>query len=141
MRSAAISPAGPAPMTRTDGGSSLFGQSLSVFATIDCHDNARFTFSHAEEYSMTLDELNSAVADKAGITKADSAKAVRAVLDSIQAALKDGDKVTITGFGSFEVVQRAAREGRNPQTGKTITIAESKAVRFKPGKGLKDAVG
>ena len=90
---------------------------------------------------MTLDELNSAVADKAGITKTESAKAVRAVLDSIQAALKSGEKVTITGFGSFEVVQRAAREGRNPQTGKTITIAESKTVKFKSGKSLKDAVG
>jgi len=90
---------------------------------------------------MTLDELTSAVAEKAGITKADSTKAVRAILDSIQTALKSGDKVTITGFGSFEVVERAAREGRNPQTGKTITIAASKAVRFKPGKGLKEAVG
>jgi DNA-binding protein HU-beta len=90
---------------------------------------------------MTLDELTSAVAEKAGITKADSTKAVRATLDSIQAALKDGDKVTITGFGSFEVVERAAREGRNPQTGKTIKIEASKAVRFKPGKGLKDSVG
>jgi DNA-binding protein HU-beta len=90
---------------------------------------------------MTLDELTSAVAEKAGITKADSTKAVRAILDSIQAALKSGDKVTITGFGSFEVVERAAREGRNPQTGKTIKIEASKAVRFKPGKGLKDSVG
>ncbi|WP_255476531.1 HU family DNA-binding protein [Geminicoccus flavidas] len=107
---------------------------------MDCHDNARFTFSHAEEYSMTLDELTSAVAEKAGITKADSTKAVRAILDSIQTALKGGDKVTITGFGSFEVVERAAREGRNPQTGKTIKIEASKAVRFKPGKGLKDSV-
>ena len=89
---------------------------------------------------MTLDELTSAVAEKAGITKADSTKAVRAILDSIQAALKGGDKVTITGFGSFEVVERAAREGRNPQTGKTIKIEASKAVRFKPGKGLKDSV-
>ncbi len=89
---------------------------------------------------MTLDELTSAVAEKAGITKADSTKAVRAILDSIQTALKGGDKVTITGFGSFEVVERAAREGRNPQTGKTIKIEASKAVRFKPGKGLKDSV-
>ena len=89
---------------------------------------------------MTLDELTSAVAEKSGMTKADSTKAVRAVLDCVQTALKGGDKVTITGFGSFEVVQRAAREGRNPQTGKTIKIAASKAVRFKPGKGLKDAV-
>jgi DNA-binding protein HU-beta len=89
---------------------------------------------------MTLDELNSAVADKANLTKAEAGKAVRAMLESIQAALKAGDKVTITGFGSFEVAQRAAREGRNPQTGKTITIAESKVVRFKSGKGLKDAI-
>ena len=89
---------------------------------------------------MTLDELNSAVADRAGLTKAEAGKAVRAVLESIQAALKAGDKVAVTGFGSFEVVERAAREGRNPQTGKTITIDAAKVVRFKPGKGLKDAV-
>ena len=89
---------------------------------------------------MTLDELTSAVAEKTGATKADAAKSVRAVLDSVQQALKGGDKVTITGFGAFEVVERAAREGRNPQTGKTIKIEASKAVRFKPGKGLKDAL-
>lgn len=90
---------------------------------------------------MTLDELNSSVADKSGLTKAEAGKAVRAVLDSIQSALKSGDKVTITGFGAFEVVQRAAREGRNPQTGKAITIAESKVVKFKAGKAMKDAIG
>lgn len=90
---------------------------------------------------MTLDELNAAVATATGRPKSDAAKAVTAVLHSIQDALKNGQKVSIAGFGVFEVVDRPEREGRNPQTGQTITIAASKAVKFKPGKGLRDAVG
>ncbi len=89
---------------------------------------------------MTLDELSSAVAAETGETKAKAAKAVHAVLNGIQEALKKGDRVSITGFGVFEVVERPEREGRNPQTGQNIKIAASKAVKFKPGKGLKDAL-
>jgi nucleoid DNA-binding protein len=89
---------------------------------------------------MTLDELNSAVATATGKPKGDAAKAVTAVLHGIQDALSKGDKVSIAGFGVFEVAERPEREGRNPQTGKSITIAASKAVKFKPGKGLRDAV-
>lgn len=89
---------------------------------------------------MTLDELNSAVANETGMTKANAAKAVQATLTGIQGALTKGDKVSIAGFGVFEVVNRPEREGRNPQTGKAIKIAASNAVKFKPGKGLKDAV-
>ena len=89
---------------------------------------------------MTLDELNSAVASSMKASKGEAAKAVSAVLHGIQDALRKGQKVSITGFGVFEVADRPEREGRNPQTGKSIKIAASKAVKFKPGKGLRDAV-
>jgi DNA-binding protein HU-beta len=89
---------------------------------------------------MTLDELNAAVAQSTGMTKAKAAEAVHAVLGGIQDALKRGDRVAIAGFGVFEVAHRAAREGRNPQTGKPIAIKASRSVRFKAGKGLRDAV-
>ena len=89
---------------------------------------------------MTLDDLCSAVAEKAGLTKADSGKAVRALLDCIKDALAKGEKVPLPGFGAFDVIDRAARTGRNPHTGAEIKIAASKGVRFKAGKGLKDAV-
>ena len=89
---------------------------------------------------MTLDDLNTAVASDTGKSKAEAAKAVSAVVHGIQGALKKGDKVSIAGFGVFEVTRRAAREGRNPQTGASIKIAASNAVKFKPAKGLKDAV-
>lgn len=89
---------------------------------------------------MTLDELNSAVASEMGTTKAAAAKSVQAVMSSIQDALAKGGKVSITGFGIFEVSHRPAREGRNPQTGKTIQIAASNTVKFKVGKALREAV-
>ena len=89
---------------------------------------------------MTLDEHNSAVAGSMKASKGEAAKAVSAVLHGIQDALRKGQKVSITGFGVFEVADRPEREGRNPQTGKSIKIAASKAVKFKPGKGLRDAV-
>lgn len=89
---------------------------------------------------MTLDELSAAVAQSTGMTKAKAAEAVHAVLGGIQDALKRGDRVAITGFGVFEVAHRAARQGRNPQTGKPITIKASRSVRFKAGKSLRDAV-
>jgi len=89
---------------------------------------------------MTLDELNAAVAEKAGLTKADAGKAVSAVLGAIQGELAKGGKVALPGFGNFEVTERGEREGRNPRTGETMTIAASRSVKFKPGKRLKDAV-
>jgi DNA-binding protein HU-beta len=89
---------------------------------------------------MTLDDLSSQVEAATGMTKANASKAVRTVMNGIQQALTKGDKVTIAGFGTFEVADRPEREGRNPQTGASIKIAASKAVKFKPGKGLKDAV-
>lgn len=89
---------------------------------------------------MTLDDLNQAVATATNSTKANAAKAVQAVLTSIQESLAKSEKVSIAGFGVFEVAHRPAREGRNPQTGETIQIAASNAVKFKPGKSLRDAV-
>ncbi len=89
---------------------------------------------------MNKNELIAAVADDAGLSKSDSEKAVNAVFDAITASLKQGDEVRLMGFGSFGVTHRAASEGRNPRTGEKITIPASKQVKFKVGKGLKDAV-
>ncbi|MCP1335589.1 HU family DNA-binding protein [Futiania mangrovi] len=89
---------------------------------------------------MNKNELASVVSDKTGLTKADAAKAVDAVFDAITDALKQGDEVRLVGFGSFAVAAREAKQGRNPQTGATITIPASKQPKFKAGKGLKDAL-
>ena len=89
---------------------------------------------------MNKTELVAAVAEKAGLTNKDAAKAVAAVFDAITDTLKAGDKVALVGFGTFEVRERAARTGINPQTKETIKIAASKAPVFKAGKAFKDAV-
>lgn len=89
---------------------------------------------------MTKQQLIASVADKAGMTKVDSAKAVDAVTDVVMKAMQKGEKVTWTGFGTFEVRTRAARMGRNPQTGAPLHIPASKTPAFKAGKSLKDAV-
>lgn len=89
---------------------------------------------------MNKTELVASVAEKAGMTKKDSEKAINAVFSSIEEALASNDKVQIIGFGTFEVKGREERKGRNPQTGKEITIPASKSPVFKAGKGLKDIV-
>ena len=89
---------------------------------------------------MNKTELVAAIADKAGLTKKDAEVAVKAFTDVVSAQLKKGDKVQLVGFGTFEVTKRAAREGRNPQTGAVMKIAASKAPKFKAGKALKDLV-
>lgn len=89
---------------------------------------------------MNKTELVSAVAESAELSKKDATKAVDAVFEALQTALSNGDKVQLIGFGNFEVRERAARKGRNPQTGEEIEIAASKVPAFKPGKALKDAV-
>ena len=89
---------------------------------------------------MTKAELVEAVAKSAGLTKAAAEKAVGAFISTVGGALKKGDRVTLVGFGSFEVARRKARTGRNPQTGKEIKIAAAKVPKFRPGKALKDAV-
>ncbi len=89
---------------------------------------------------MNKTELVAAVAEQAEISKKDAEKALKAFVDVVTEQLKAGDKVQLVGFGTFEVSERAAREGRNPQTGETMKIAASKAPKFKAGKVLKDAI-
>jgi DNA-binding protein HU-beta len=89
---------------------------------------------------MNKTELIAAIADKAGLSKKDSEKALRAFEEAVTEELAQGGKVQLVGFGIFDVAERAAREGRNPQTGEPMKIAASKAPRFKVGKTLKDAV-
>ena len=89
---------------------------------------------------MNKVQLVEAVAAAGKLTKKDAEIAVKAVTDSIVAALKNGEKVQLVGFGTFEVKERAEREGRNPKTGETIKIAASKSPAFSAGKGLKDAI-
>jgi DNA-binding protein HU-beta len=89
---------------------------------------------------MNKTELVNNVAESASITKAEADKVVKSVLDSIAKALSNNDSVTLIGFGSFSVSTRAARTGRNPQTGKEIQIAEKKVVKFRPGKKLTDSI-
>jgi DNA-binding protein HU-beta len=89
---------------------------------------------------MNQAELITAVAERAGLTKADVGKAVEALAGTITDALKQGDEVRIAGCGTFGVSERAERQGRNPQTGAPITIAASKAAKFTAGKGVKDAL-
>ncbi len=89
---------------------------------------------------MNKTELVAAIADKAGIAKKDAEKALAAFVDTVAAELKAGEKIQLVGFGTFEIRDRAAREGINPQTGAKIKIAASKNPVFKAGKALKDAV-
>ena len=89
---------------------------------------------------MNKAELITSMAEKSQLTKKDAESALKAFIDSVQEALENGDKVQLIGFGTFETRERAAREGRNPQTNEPIQIPASKAPRFKAGKALKDAV-
>ena len=89
---------------------------------------------------MTKAELIAVVGEKAGLTKKDADKAVTAVLEAITETLVNGEKVSLVGFGTFEVKERAAREGRNPATGAAMKIPASKAPAFKAGKAFKDAI-
>ncbi|MBA2936486.1 HU family DNA-binding protein [Sphingomonas sp. CGMCC 1.13654] len=89
---------------------------------------------------MNKQELIGAVAESAGLTRADASKAVESVFDSISAALKKGDEVRLVGFGTFSVSKRKASTGRNPRTGEPMSIAASSQPKFKAGKGLKDSV-
>ena len=89
---------------------------------------------------MNKNDLIGAVADSAGMSKADAGKAVEAVFDSITGSLKGGDEVRLVGFGTFSVANRKASEGRNPRTGDKIQIPASKQPKFKAGKGLKESV-
>ena len=89
---------------------------------------------------MNKTELVAAIAEQASLQKKDAEKALKAFIDVVTDELKKGEKVQLVGFGTFEVAQRAAREGQNPMTGEKMTIPASKAPKFKAGRGLKDAV-
>ena len=89
---------------------------------------------------MNKTELVAAISEKTELTKKDSEKALKALIDVVADELKKGEKVQLVGFGTFEVSERAARTGKNPQTGAEIKIAACKAPKFKAGKALKDAV-
>ncbi len=89
---------------------------------------------------MTKGDIVSEMAQRANITKAAAEKALNAFVDGVTTSLKKGEKVSLVGFGSFDISERAARSGRNPRTGATINIPASKAPKFRAGKALKDAV-
>ena len=89
---------------------------------------------------MNKTELVAAIAEKSELSKKDSEKALKAFIDTVTDELKKGEKIQLVGFGTFEVSERAAREGRNPQSGEPMKIAASKAPKFKAGKALKDMV-
>ena len=96
----------------------------------------RFIFE--EDFIMNKTELIAAIAEKTELSKKDAEKALKAFTDVVAEQLKNGEKVQLVGFGTFETSERAAREGRNPQTGETMTIKASKTPKFKAGKALKD---
>ncbi|MBU2546888.1 MAG: HU family DNA-binding protein [Proteobacteria bacterium] len=89
---------------------------------------------------MTKADLIAAISKDTKLTKADAERSLNSFLDNVTAALKKQGKLTLTGFGTFEVVKRKKRKGRNPQTGEAINIKARKVVKFKPGKGLRDKV-
>ena len=89
---------------------------------------------------MNKTELVAAMAEKAGLSKKDAEAALKAFTETVTDELKKGEKIALVGFGTFEVSERAEREGRNPQTGETMKIAACKAPKFKAGKALKDAI-
>ncbi len=89
---------------------------------------------------MNKAQLIDAIAEKAGLTKADSKKALDAFIEATSEALKSGDRIALVGFGSFSVAKRSARTGRNPQTGKEISIPAKSIVKFKPGSELADSI-
>ena len=89
---------------------------------------------------MNKNELITAMSEKANMSKVDTEKALKAFIDTVTEELKNGGKVQLVGFGTFEVTERAERQGRNPKTGETITIPASKSPKFKAGRSLKDIV-
>lgn len=89
---------------------------------------------------MNKTELVAAIAEKTELSKKDAEKALKAFTDVVAEELKKGEKIQLVGFGTFEVAERPAREGRNPRTGEAMPIAASKSPRFKAGKALKDSL-
>lgn len=89
---------------------------------------------------MNKTELVLAVSERTGLSKVDAEKLLKAFIETVEDTLVKGEKLQLTGFGTFEVIERAAREGRNPKTGEPMHIESSKSPKFKPGKSLKDLV-
>jgi len=89
---------------------------------------------------MSKAELVEKIADQAKLTKVDAERALNAFVNVVTASLRDGEDVTLVGFGTFAVESRAERSGRNPQTGEAITIAAKNVVKFKPGKALREGI-
>ena len=89
---------------------------------------------------MNKNELVAQMAEKAGLKKTEAEKALKAFTETVAEELKNGEKIQLVGFGTFEVAERPAREGRNPRTGETMKIAASKSPKFKAGKALKDSL-
>ena len=106
----------------------------------NCWQLTLFYLLLAKRIILNKTELVAAIAKKSGLSKKDAEAALKAFTDSVSAELKKGGKIQLVGFGTFEVTKRAARVGRNPQTGKTMKIAACKAPKFKAGKALKDIV-
>mgnify|MGYP000841232548 CR=1 FL=1 len=102
--------------------------------------NNNYNPNEEEFTKMNKTELVAAIAEKAELSKKDAEKALKAFTETVAEQLKNGDKIQLVGFGTFEVAERAARTGQNPQTGKAIEIPASKAPKFKAGKALKDTV-
>ena len=108
-----------------------------------CFTAVTIFLHHADprrDTNVNKTELIDKVAESTDLSKAAATRAVEAVLDAITGSLRSGDTITLSGFGTFSVSNRAARTGRNPRTGEAIAIAASKSPKFKAGKGLKDAV-
>jgi DNA-binding protein HU-beta len=102
--------------------------------------NARSGIRRPPKVHMTKAELIEALSNKLPLNKADAERAINIVLDDVIAALRQGERVNISGFGTFSVSERQARTGRNPKTGESIEIAASRSAKFKPGKQLKDSL-
>ena len=103
-------------------------------------DGVGFSALFKEEDHMTKADLIVKIADGSGITKAAAEKALNSFVAAVSEAIANGDKITLVGFGTFDVATRSQREGRNPRTGETITIPSSKVVRFKAGNKLKETI-
>jgi DNA-binding protein HU-beta len=95
---------------------------------------------HTRKNNVNKTELIEHIADKSDISKAAATRALASIIDAVKKTLKKGDTLTLVGFGTFSVSKRAARTGRNPRTGAALKIKAAKVPRFKPGKGLKDAL-
>ena len=112
----------------------LFGRALKRL------NDSCITYRRGGFFTMNKTELVAAIAENAGLSKKDSEKALKAFVEVVTEELKKGEKVQLVGFGTFEVSERPAREGINPQTKEKIEIAASRAPKFKAGKALKDVV-